>query len=73
MANGKTLLPPLSTTSRVPDLKIFVQNLAKKVGPVGKKAVADYLQESGFPQQHEIWPVLEAAFVAKPAQKRRKA
>lgn len=71
LSDGKLLLPPLSSSTRVPDLKVFVQGLAKKVGTVGKAAVADYLRESRFPQDHEIWPVLEAAFVVAPTRKRK--
>lgn len=73
LSNGKALLPPLSLTTRNPDLKLFVQSLGKKVGPVGKQAVADYLRECGFPHDHEIWPVLEATFIAPPGKTRKKA
>ena len=67
MVDGKLLLPSISPSSRTADLKAVCSSVAKKLGPAGKMALADYVKESGLREDHEVWPLLEAAFISSRA------
>lgn len=72
MADGRIVLPPLSSTSKVADLKSLFQDVAKRLGPVGKKALMEYAKECGIHESHEVWPFIEVAFSSSSTRKRKK-
>ncbi|CAE7356663.1 unnamed protein product [Symbiodinium sp. CCMP2592] len=71
--DGKLLLPAITPSSRIVDLKTVLKMVAKKLGELGKAAIKDYLQECGLHDGHEVWPHLEAAFVSNKGRGKRKA
>lgn len=73
LADGRILLPPLSTSRKVADLKLLFQDVAKRLGSVGKNALLDYVKECGIQESHEVWPYIEVAFASAATKKRKKA
>lgn len=73
LADGRILLPLLSPARKVADLKLLFQDVAKRLGPVGKTALLDYVKECGIQESHEVWPYIEVGFASAPSKKRKKA
>ena len=59
---GKTILPSLSPGSKQQDIKSVLKSINKKLGPVGRAAMRDYLGKCGVSVSGPVAAMLDEVF-----------
>lgn len=56
------LLPPLSPSTDVKDLRVILKTIHKKLGKNGVSAMTQYIKESGIPEGSEASSLIKEIF-----------